>query len=270
MKMQLLELDVQLLPWLLRSWYLGTRRCQKTVKSHRSSWIWLLSSQNLRNPTVHHQQHRKVWILKLLKERNTHTHTHTHPKNSFPQICNPELVTQKVSNPKTCDLREPATNCRIKYNPLVTSPKFSSRNLHFETWLGEGEKKHEFLYNLKRRIEMGFAFKKFTSSVIFCRDGKNYFLQNLSQNVEIVFFFFFLQNARNAKKSVFSREEYTHKRLLYSSVQERPKYIRRPTFIDGGSNVSDSSTRKAFNSFDENLTVQIPSTQDLTSAIPLP
>jgi hypothetical protein len=39
---------------------LGNPDMSKTVKSQRSSWIWLLSSQNLRNPTVHHQQHRKI------------------------------------------------------------------------------------------------------------------------------------------------------------------------------------------------------------------
>jgi hypothetical protein len=60
MMMQLLELDVQLLPWLAAKLILGNPEMSKNVKSHRSSWIWLLSSQNLQNPTVHHQQHRKV------------------------------------------------------------------------------------------------------------------------------------------------------------------------------------------------------------------
>jgi hypothetical protein len=104
-----------------------------------------------------------------LNYRKKGTHTHTNPKNSFSEICNPELVIHKVANPKLV-ISEPATNYRIRHNPLVNSPKFSSRNLHPRLDLGKAKEKTRFCIISNK---MGFAIRKFTSSVIFCRDGKN-------------------------------------------------------------------------------------------------
>ncbi len=196
----------------------------KTVKSHRSSWIWLLNSQKPAKPNFASSTTPQSLNLELQKERKTQC-THTNPKNSFSQICNPELVIHKVANPKLV-ISKPATNCRIKQNPLVNSPKFSSRNLHSRLDLGKAKKKTEF-FCITSNAEFKWVLqsKEFTSSVIFCRDGKHFLLQNLSQNLEIFFFFFFfffLRNARNATSLCFLGKS-THTKASYTraSVQER-------------------------------------------------